>query len=709
MIDSVVATEQGGGPLDGEFDAKVIPEGVEAGGLEGAIEGLYIIGVKRVGKLLWLELSESHQHWATPCSTLLMSFGMAGVLVFQGAADMHDTPVGSAWPPSHTKLELELEHPNGQKLRMAYIDTRRMGRILLRGAAPEKTAPLKRLATDPLGSKFDKRDFANKLLGSHMPVKTMLLDQSRVVCGLGSWVADEVLYHAKINPTALCNTLSDDQLEHLYHALMHVLELSCSCRTAHQPLPHEWLFHVRTWGKKDGIVSTARGQVVYMSIHGRATAYLPDRQFEGKRPKGAPPYFSGPANWTPDSYDATEFDDAPGELFPAPNEAPSRSKVGARSRGRRLEEGGEHGGEHSGEGATQTMVIPSLERCCTQIAFSFESTGDGEAAANVWKRALHGVAQQGASGSCWEKFDEEATCVGNDDSSIGEAQQPAFGATDGGRRQCAEEQEQRGRRLSQRRLEAPDGCTDAAGQKVACPGGEVQAAEWYQEWNARLECWWASLPMPTQGHLSACMGALALHISSRFNIASRGAGTGAAAPEPGCEEWLGKRADELRLPSFPSLGEFDFVLPPIPRLMPHWLQLQAFGDQKKHELSNLKDRVFPDFFPWHSSSNMDTGSHSNSNVDQGSIQGRSNHENIQRHSTHSDNANLQSNSMTGRVSSGLAIGAGVGSALVFAAALKLRCARSGAIRSRRVQVRRTVRPSAQASQTKQAEVVHGAG
>ena len=81
MIDSVVATEQGGGPLDGEFDAKVIPEGVEAGGLEGAIEGLYIIGVKRVGSATSHVLLTGVARKERVCVICLLGFFFALCLV----------------------------------------------------------------------------------------------------------------------------------------------------------------------------------------------------------------------------------------------------------------------------------------------------------------------------------------------------------------------------------------------------------------------------------------------------------------------------------------------------------------------------------------------------------------------------------------------------------------------------------------------------
>ena len=40
------------------------------------------------------------------------------------------------------------------------------------------------------------------------PIKAVLLDQSAVVCGIGNWVADEVLYMSRIHPATAASALS---------------------------------------------------------------------------------------------------------------------------------------------------------------------------------------------------------------------------------------------------------------------------------------------------------------------------------------------------------------------------------------------------------------------------------------------------------------------------------------------------------------------
>jgi hypothetical protein len=101
---------------------------------------------------------------------------------------------------------------------------------------------------------------------------------------------------------------------------------------------------------------------------------------------------------------------------------------------------------------------------------------------------------------------------------------------------------------------------------------------WLERWRARFECWWIALPPASQTQLGQCLGALSLHLGSRLDR-FRGAPTpsqpGKTAAEPGCEA-LDQSLEPLELPSFPEI-DFDFRLPPLPRLVPSWESLQALS------------------------------------------------------------------------------------------------------------------------------------
>ena len=111
-----------------------------------------------------------------------------------------------------------------------------------------------------------------------------------------------------------------------------------------------------------------------------------------------------------------------------------------------------------------------------------------------------------------------------------------------------------------------------------------------------------ALPAPTQSELGTCIGALGVHLGSRFDdfraardpskqsraTSSRWADAAEGALTPGCE-WLLEHEsaqERLALPPFPHADpylRFDGEhtrsgrMPPIPRLMPSWERLHSLA------------------------------------------------------------------------------------------------------------------------------------
>lgn len=138
---------------------------------------------------------------------------------------------------------------------------------------------------------------------------------------------------------------------------------------------------------------------------------------------------------------------------------------------------------------------------------------------------------------------------------------------------------------------------EEAPRRAQAPQEELQA--WHEAWRERMLCWWLGLPTPSQQQLGACLGALGLHLASRFDAAWRASRvafgrnmpsapqlTAAAQPERGCE-WLSREAEEnkLELPEFPAFSETDIdlmqYLPLIPRLVPSYETLNALAMQQR--------------------------------------------------------------------------------------------------------------------------------
>ena len=89
-------------------------------------------------------------------------------------------------------------------------------------------------------------------------IKALLLDQT-FAAGVGNWIADEVLYQARIDPRRRANALSAAEARRLRVKLKRIIETAVLVDADKSRFPRDWLFHQR-WGRKRG--ATIRGKPV---------------------------------------------------------------------------------------------------------------------------------------------------------------------------------------------------------------------------------------------------------------------------------------------------------------------------------------------------------------------------------------------------------------------------------------------------------------
>jgi formamidopyrimidine-DNA glycosylase len=244
-------------------DDPIVFEGVAPARIRDALLGRRVRTVRRHGKHFWFELDR--RPW------LSVHFGMAGGLHTSRRAGVrlvsggHRTEFG--WPPRFTKLRLVLA--DGRELAIA--DGRRLGRIRLRHD-PVSDLPISGLGFDALHGLPSPRRFRALARARTSAVKALLLDQS-FAAGVGNWIADEVLYQARIPPRRPVRALSDVELDRLRGRLRSVVRLAVRVGSDSDRFPRTWLFH-RRWDRRPGV--TKRGDPIRReTIAGRTTAWVP--------------------------------------------------------------------------------------------------------------------------------------------------------------------------------------------------------------------------------------------------------------------------------------------------------------------------------------------------------------------------------------------------------------------------------------------------
>ncbi len=224
---------------------------VDARTLEEALTGNQLVGGRTHGKRMLFEFEKGV--W------LELHLGMTGSLQIR-----------------ESKNGLERHDHFGLELRdswLAFNDPRQFGRLELhrsRGVPEFWTA----LPPTPVSREFDRKRFDAILSRrAKTALKSALLGQDEFP-GVGNWMADEILWRARIRPDRAARSLSLEEQTALYNAVRFV------CRGAMKYIapdysdpPKSWLFRHR-W--KPGGVCPKTGQPLdRTTIGGRTTCWSP--------------------------------------------------------------------------------------------------------------------------------------------------------------------------------------------------------------------------------------------------------------------------------------------------------------------------------------------------------------------------------------------------------------------------------------------------
>ncbi len=233
-----------------------------------ALEGKVVTHIGRKGKVWWIETGSP--------PILFGHLGMSGWIRELGAPTIRLKEHGNA------PLDDEAGRPRFLKLmietnltRVAFTDGRRLGRIWL-GESREKDAKVAKLGRDSFDELPTGKHFEQLFAKRKAPIKALLMDQG-ILCGIGNWVADEVLYHALIAPQRPGCSLSGAEFAKLRKAIVQVLKVAVEAGADDSLYPSDWLFHYR-WGGSRGHEKLGLHDIVREQVGGRTTAWMPSLQ-----------------------------------------------------------------------------------------------------------------------------------------------------------------------------------------------------------------------------------------------------------------------------------------------------------------------------------------------------------------------------------------------------------------------------------------------
>ncbi|XP_021736672.1 formamidopyrimidine-DNA glycosylase-like isoform X3 [Chenopodium quinoa] len=225
-----------------------------------------IVAVHRKGKNMWLQLD------SPPFPSF--QFGMAGAVYIKGVAitKYKRSAVNDAdeWPSKYSKFFIELN----DGLEISFTDKRRFATVRLLDN-PASVPPISALGPDALLEPMTEGEFIKSLSKKKIAIKPLLLDQS-FISGIGNWVADEVLYQARIHPSQNASSLSKEEGAILLKSIKEVLEKAVEVGADSSQYPSNWIFHSRE--KKPGKAFVDGKKIDFITVRGRTSAYVPELQ-----------------------------------------------------------------------------------------------------------------------------------------------------------------------------------------------------------------------------------------------------------------------------------------------------------------------------------------------------------------------------------------------------------------------------------------------
>ncbi|SPO04876.1 related to formamidopyrimidine-DNA glycosylase [Cephalotrichum gorgonifer] len=249
--------------------------------IESAANGKKVVAAGSQGKYFWIAFDKPPH--------LVMHFGMTGWIHIKDEKTAYTNYYKKQkpededlWPPRFWKFQLETD--SKPPVKVAFTDARRLGRVRVvdcPGAEIRKHSPLVENGPDPVVDVdiFTEDFLRRKVKSRKVPIKALLLDQ-KAISGIGNWVADEVLFQARLHPELYCDQFSDGQIKKLYESIRYVCQTAVDKLGDSDQFPKDWLFNHR-WGKgklnSAGTLPTGE-KLAFLTVGGRTSCFAPALQ-----------------------------------------------------------------------------------------------------------------------------------------------------------------------------------------------------------------------------------------------------------------------------------------------------------------------------------------------------------------------------------------------------------------------------------------------
>ncbi|MFC5187715.1 Fpg/Nei family DNA glycosylase [Actinomadura harenae] len=233
-----------------------------------ALGGLTITGVARHGKYLDIDVDGLH---------LVVHLARAGWLRWRD-----EMPVKPVRPGGKNPLALRLHLDDGSGFDLTEAGTKK-GLAVHVVRDPSDVENVATLGPDPLAPTFTVDTLTGIVRGKRTQIKGLLRDQ-KIVAGIGNAYSDEVLHVARMSPFKIADTLTDEEIQTLYDAIVDTLRdaVARSEGLAAQDLKAEKKTGLRVHGRTGEKCPVCGDTIREVSFADSSLQYCPTCQTGGK-------------------------------------------------------------------------------------------------------------------------------------------------------------------------------------------------------------------------------------------------------------------------------------------------------------------------------------------------------------------------------------------------------------------------------------------
>ena len=182
------------------------------------LKGARITGVRRRGKFILIDVDEARPLAHGRAAGTRRGSGRVLIVHLRMTGKFHYLSIEEPLP-NHAHAIFHLDNEK----RLVFSDQRQFGIMkLVPYSRLARTKGIKELAPEPFSDDFSLAYLKRTLARSTRTLKTLLLDQTKVL-GLGNIYAAEALFRAGVNPFKVASSLASKRVGRLHQAIREVL------------------------------------------------------------------------------------------------------------------------------------------------------------------------------------------------------------------------------------------------------------------------------------------------------------------------------------------------------------------------------------------------------------------------------------------------------------------------------------------------------